>query len=102
MMTIEFKLLGDILHTRFDAAGMRERIYSAWRDGNTLVLDFSKIEMMSHSFADECFVKLAEDMQITPRDLYHKFEFKNTSPIIKKKIDSALNESQTKNLQIAD
>lgn len=101
-MTIEFKLLGSVLHTRFDAASIREKIYLAWREGNSLVLDFNKIEMMSHSFADECFGKLAEDMHIAPFELYNKFEFKNTSPIIKKKIDSALNESQSKLLQIAD
>ncbi len=91
-MTIEFRHLGTFLHTRFDAAAVREKMVAAWKLGNALTLDFNKVEMMSPSFADECFGRLIKELDITASDLYKKFDFKNTSPIIRNQIEQATQE----------
>jgi hypothetical protein len=89
MTTIELKSLGPFLHTRFEAASVREKLVDAWLAGDRLTLDFNKVEMMSSSFADECFGKLAQELGIASNELYKHFDFKNVSPIIRTRIDKA-------------
>jgi hypothetical protein len=89
MLTIELKNLGSFLHTRFDAATIREKIVTAWKSGESLVLDFDKVEMISPSFADECFGKLVNELNLSAGEVEETLKFKNLSPIISMRIRSA-------------
>lgn len=95
-MIIEFGLHGVHLRTRFIAASMREKISQVWEKEESLVFDFSKVEMISASFADECFGKLVEDLHILREDFYKKTDFRNTSPFIMSFIDKAFKERKVR------
>lgn len=50
--------LGSVLTGRTVAADLRARVESQLAAGESVVLDFSNVSMMSPSFADELFAKL--------------------------------------------
>lgn len=55
---IEFGHIGTHLGTRFAGASVREKILADFDEVERFVFDFSGVETVSNSFADECFAKL--------------------------------------------
>uniref|UniRef100_UPI00406C1782 STAS-like domain-containing protein n=1 Tax=Mucilaginibacter sp. CSA2-8R TaxID=3141542 RepID=UPI00406C1782 len=58
MKTIHFKTLSSNLSTRNLGTKIRSEIVSNIESGNFLIFDFAGINVISNSFADECFGKL--------------------------------------------
>lgn len=57
-MKINFSSLRPHLGTRFLGETMRKGIELALKEKEFVTFDFSGVEFISHSFADECFGKL--------------------------------------------
>lgn len=92
-MKINFKENGNSLGTRFLGEKMRLKIEAAIQSNEMLVFDFEGVDMVSHSFADECFGKLLFTWKL--EDLKQKTTFQNTNPNIKKTIAFVLKERVT-------
>lgn len=58
MKTLLFKEFGSSLGTRFLGLNIRNKILQDLNAGNRVVFDFEGVELISNSFADECFGKL--------------------------------------------
>lgn len=86
-MLIEFGLIGTHLGTRFDGASVREKIISSFGETDKFVFDFTGVETVSNSFADECFAKLIFNFEM--EEIKAKTTFQNVSPFIKAIISNA-------------
>jgi|SRR5699024_3535206 len=87
---ILFSHKGKHLSTRMEGELFRHKIESAIERGENLRLDFKGVEVVSNSFADECFAKL-----IFSFDLFKVKEhttFVNASPFIKAVIANSFKE----------
>jgi hypothetical protein len=89
-MLIEFGHIGTHLGTRFAGASVREKIISSFSDTDKFVFDFTGVETVSGSFADECFAKLIFSFGV--EDINEKTTFQNASPFIKAVIANAYKE----------
>lgn len=89
-MDINFSQLGTHLGTRFLGETMRKDIELALREKEFVTFDFSGVEFISHSFADECFGKLLLSMKI--EELKRKTTFKDANTLVKRTIAFALKE----------
>lgn len=81
MMRIEFSNIGKQLSTRVAGAAMRRQIIQGIEKNEKVVFDFSGVEIVSNSFADECFAKLMIHFDL-PVVKEHT-TFQNASPFIK-------------------
>lgn len=92
---IAFKEIGAHLGTRIAGASVRKNIVEAFGNTEKIVFDFSEVQTVSNSFADECFAKLIFDFQFDV--IKSKTTFSNASPFIKAVIANAFKErlSQT-------
>jgi hypothetical protein len=89
-MVIQFKNISTNLGTRISGAEVREQIIGHLNNGEKLVFDFSDVEVVSNSFADECFAKLIFNFEM---DKIKEFTtFQNASPFIKTVIATAFKE----------
>lgn len=86
-MLIEFGHIGRHLGTRFAGASVREKIISSFGETDKFVFDFTGVETVSNSFADECFAKLIFNFEMG--DIKRKTTFQNASPFIKAVIANA-------------
>jgi len=89
-MRILFSHKGKHLSTRIDGEFFRREIETAIERSEKVVLDFEGVEVISNSFADECFAKL-----IFAFDLFQVKEyttFVNASPFIKAVIANSFKE----------
>lgn len=91
-MTIEFGVIGSCLGTRFYGAKIRDEIITAWQTTETFTLDFTGVDEINETFADECFVKLLLAFD-SPGEAVSKLIFKNASPFIKGAISKAIREN---------
>jgi len=89
-MVIEFGRIGTHLGTRFAAASVREKVISSFGETDKFVFDFTGVETVSNSFADECFAKLIFNFEID--DIKGKITFQNASPFIKAVMANAFKE----------
>jgi hypothetical protein len=89
-MKINFSSLGTHLGTRFLGETMRKDIELALKEKEFVTFDFSGVEFISHSFADECFGKLLLSMKID--ELKRKTTFKDANTLVKRTIAFALKE----------
>lgn len=89
-MFIEFKNIGKQLGTRFAGASLREKIIEAIDNDEIVVFDFTDVEVVSNSFADECFAKLTFDF--TLEKVKEKTHFQNASPFIRAVIANSFKE----------
>lgn len=89
-MRIQFSTIGRQLSTRIDGAAVREKIARGIEQNQWIVLDFDGVEVVSNSFADECFAKLMLDFDL-PTVKAHT-TFKNASPFIKAVIANSFKE----------
>ncbi|HEK21111.1 STAS-like domain-containing protein [Mucilaginibacter sp. HC2] len=90
MMRIEFSHIGKQLSTRVAGAAMRKQIIQGIEKKEKIVFDFSGVDIVSNSFADECFAKLMIHFDL-PVVKEHT-TFQNASPFIKAVIANSFKE----------
>lgn len=89
-MTIRLGHIGVHLETRFAGASIREKIISSFNETDKFIFDFTGVETISNTFADECFAKLIFNFK--REEIKEKTAFQNASPFIKAVIVNAFNE----------
>jgi hypothetical protein len=93
MNIIKFADFGETLGTRKLGESIRNEVETQIRLGNKTIFDFNGVDLISNSFADECFGKLVEHfgMEI----IKSKTTFANTnskvSMVVKKAVTDRLN-----------
>lgn len=86
--TIRFSQIGTSLGTRDLGAQIRVSIQQEIEKNDKVFLDFQNVEVITNSFANECFGKLRE--AITTEIFKSKVAFINTNDFIQRVIISAL------------
>jgi hypothetical protein len=89
-MIIEFGHIGKQLGTRIAGASVREQIVDAIKNDQKVVFDFTGVEVVSNSFADECFAKLTLFFSLDK--VKESTHFQNASPFIKAVIANSFKE----------
>jgi len=79
--------MGTHLGTRFAGASVREKILRDFDTIEKFVFDFTGVETVSNSFADECFAKLILEKEMDV--IKAKTTFQGASPFIKAVIANA-------------
>lgn len=97
-MEIKFGHIGSSLGTRVLGQKLRLEIEESLRNGDFITFDFKGVNMVSHSFADECFGKLLLTLELT--ELKTKSTFTNTNELVKKAVAFTLKE-RAKQLELA-
>ena len=87
-LTIQFNKIGTSLGTRDLGARIRVSIESEIEKNDKVFLDFKDVEVITNSFANECFGKLRES--ISTETFRNKVAFINTNDFIQRVIISAL------------
>lgn len=86
--TVLFKEIGSSLGTRDLGAKLRLQIIDKIQDNDKVYLDFDGVDVVTNSFADECFRKLRETINT---DVFKaKVAFINTNDFVQRVIISAL------------
>jgi len=86
--TILFKDIGPSLGTRVLGAEIRTSIIDKINTNEKVYLDFDGVDVVTNSFADECFRKLRETIN---NDVFRsKVAFINTNDFVQRVIISAL------------
>ena len=86
--TILFKDISSSLGTRDLGAKIRGSIIEKVAKNDKVFLDFDGVEVVTNSFADECFGKLREN--ITTEIFKSKIAFLNTNDFVQRVIISTL------------
>lgn len=89
-MRIEFSQIGKQLSTRVAGASVRKIIIQSLEKNEKVIFDFSNVEIVSNSFADECFAKLVLNFDLPM--LKEHTTFQNASPFIKAVIANSFKE----------
>jgi hypothetical protein len=89
-MRIEFSHIGTQLSTRIAGAAIRKKIVQSIERNEKVIFDFSEVEIVSNSFADECFAKLMLDFDLSK--VKEHTTFQNASPFIKAVIANSFKE----------
>jgi len=79
MVTFSFKQFGENLGTRQLGKVAREKLMPLLNGDEKVVLDFTGIDVVSNSFADECIAKLLIDMPL--ETLKARTTFKGLNPL---------------------
>lgn len=99
-MIIKLCDIGQSLGTRPLGNHIREDVIipNICSNGDRMVFDFQDVEVVSHSFADECFGKLVEKFGL--EFVKDRTTFRNANPFVSSVIKSAINNRimQTKEL----
>lgn len=86
--TLKFKEISLSFGTRNLGAQIRERIIEMINVNEKVFLDFEEVNVVTNSFADECFTELRKSL---PNDIFKsKIAFINTNDFIQRVIISAL------------
>ena len=88
MVEFKFSKYGDSMGTRLLGAKIRADLRPLLDGEDKVVLDFSGIDIVTNSFADECIAKLLLEMPLA--DLKAKTTFKDLTPMTERSILSAL------------
>ena len=86
--TIQFNKIGSSLGTRDLGAKIRVSIQKEIEQNDKVYLDFKNVDVITNSFADECFGKLRK--AISTEVFRNKVAFINTNDFIQRVIISAL------------
>ena len=87
---VEFKFIqyGENFGTRDMGAKIRKELLALLEGGERLVLDFTGVNVVTNSFADECIAKLLLDMPL--EELKKKTTFRGLNPVAEKSVLVAL------------
>lgn len=92
MVVFKFSNYGDSMGTRLLGAQIRANLRPLLDGEDKVVLDFSGIDTVTNSFADECVAKLLLEMPLD--QLKSKTTFRGTTPMVERSILSALRRRQ--------
>ncbi len=88
MVTFSFKEYGENLGTRTLGKRVRERLMPLLEQDERVVLDFTGVNVVSNSFADECIAKLLLSMPLA--ELKSRTTFRGLNPIASESVLTAL------------
>lgn len=88
MVTFQFKMIGENLGTRTLGNQVRQQLLPLIKNNDKVVLDFSGVNIVSNSFADESIGKLLLSMSF--EELKRHTTFKGTNEFVRKNIAIAL------------
>ena len=88
MVTFSFRKYGENLGTRPLGKRVREQLMPLLEQDERVVLDFTGVNVVSNSFADECIAKLLLTMPLA--DLKAHTTFRGLNPIASESVLTAL------------
>ena len=88
MVTFSFREYGENLGTRPLGKRVREQLLHTIEQNERVVLDFTGVNVVSNSFADECIAKLLLTMSLA--DLKSRTTFRGRNPIASESVLTAL------------
>lgn len=88
MATFSFREYGENLGTRPLGKRVREQLLPLIEQNSCVVLDFTGVNVVSNSFADECIAKLLLEMPLA--ELRCRTTFKGLNPIANDSVLTAL------------
>ena len=88
MVTFSFREYGENLGTRPLGKRVREQLMPLLEQDERVVLDFTGVNVVSNSFADECIAKLLLTMSLA--DLKAHTTFRGLNPIASESVLTAL------------
>lgn len=88
MVTFIFREYGENLGTRPLGRQVRERLLPLLEQDERVVLDFTGVDVVSNSFADECIAKLLLSMSLA--ELKAHTTFQGLNPVASESILTAL------------
>lgn len=88
MVTFNFKEFGENLGTRPLGKRVREQLLPLIEQNDCVVLDFTGVDVVSNSFADECIAKLLLIMSLS--ELKSRTTFRGLNPIASECVLTAL------------
>ena len=88
MVTFSFREYGQNLGTRPLGKRVREQLLPLIKQNERVVLDFTGVDVVSNSFADECIAKLLLEMPLV--ELKSRTTFRGLNPIASESVLTAL------------
>ena len=88
MVTFSFRDFGENLGTRQLGQQARERLMPLLEGDERVVLDFTGVDVVSNSFADECIAKLLLTMSLA--ELKARTTFQGLNPLASESVLTAL------------
>ena len=88
MVTFSFREYGENLGTRPLGKRVREQLKPLLEQDERVVLDFTGVNVVSNSFADECIAKLLLTMPLS--ELKSRTTFRGLNPIASESVLTAL------------
>ncbi len=88
MVTFSFRNYGENLGTRPLGKRVREQLLPLLEQDERVVLDFTGVNVVSNSFADECIAKLLLTMPLA--DLKSRTTFRGLNPVASESVLTAL------------
>ena len=88
MVTFTFRDFGQNLGTRPLGKRVREQLLPLIEQNECVVLDFTGVDVVSNSFADECVAKLLLEMPLS--ELKKRTTFRGLNPISSESVLTAL------------
>ena len=88
MVTFSFREYGENLGTRPLGQRVRERLLPLIEQNECVVLDFTGVNVVSNSFADECIAKLLIEMPLA--ELKKRTTFRGLNPVATECVLTAL------------
>lgn len=88
MVTFSFREYGQNLGTRPLGKRVREQLLPLIEQNECVVLDFTGVDVVSNSFADECIAKLLLEMPLA--ELKSRTTFRGLNPIASESVLTAL------------
>ena len=88
MVTFSFREYGENLGTRPLGKRVREQLLPMIEQNECVVLDFTGVNVVSNSFADECIAKLLLTMPLS--ELKSRTTFRGLNPIASESVLTAL------------
>ena len=88
MVTFSFVEYGENLGTRPLGKRVREHLLPVIEQNDMVVLDFTGVNVVSNSFADECIAKLLLEMPLS--ELKSRTTFRGLNPIASESVLAAL------------
>jgi hypothetical protein len=88
MVTFSFREFGENLGTRQLGQQVREKLMPLLAGDERVVLDFTGVDVVSNSFADECIAKLLLTMPLS--ELKARTTFRGLNPLASESVLTAL------------
>ena len=98
MVTFSFRGFGENLGTRPFGKRVREQLLPLLQGNEKVILDFTGVNVVSNSFADECIAKLLLEMSLA--ELKSRTTFQGLNPIASESVLTALRRRHLHNLSL--